>query len=43
LDAQHPLGQAPIDRSLLSLHPAPLIPVVLQVLPVDFETLDPSG
>jgi hypothetical protein len=43
LDALDPLGQAPIDRSLLSLHPAPVIPVELQVSPVVFETLDPSG
>jgi hypothetical protein len=43
LDALDSLGQAPIDRSLLSLHPAPLIPVLLQVSPIVFEMLDPSG
>jgi hypothetical protein len=41
LDAPHPFGQAPIDGSLLGLHPAPPVPVVLEVLPVVFEKLDP--
>jgi hypothetical protein len=43
LDALYLVGQAPIDRSLVGVHPPPLIPVVLEVSPILLETLHPSG
>ena len=39
----HLCGQPPIDRSLLALHPSPLIAVVLEVPPVVLLALHPSG
>jgi len=43
LDALYLVGQAPIDRSLVGVHPPPLIPVLLKVSAVLLEVLHPSG